>query len=191
MSDIDDLVRRCVDGLTVITRKATAFATRLLLGVVVVCVGGFWLGVQALSGGIETVWIVLAFTFAAIAIGSAVVARWRVGSVRRHLPELAAEVRTLATEDPSSTRTVVEAFVVDTDVEEASADEGGTGRSAIVMSRQMGGFRNVADVGDTRTVRLNAAVRAMTSFPFLVLAAIMISFVFAFLGLIFLVALAL
>ena len=144
MSDIDDLVRRTVNGVTLIAGKAAAFSTRLLIMVVVVCVGGFLLGVEALSGGIETVWIVLAFTFGAIAIGCAFVARWRVGSVRRHIPELADEVRTLATEDPNNTRTVVETFVIDTDADGNPIGGDGSEGSAIVLSRQMGGFSSVA-----------------------------------------------
>lgn len=191
MSDIDDLVRRTVNGVTLITGKAAAFSTRLLIMVIVVCVGGFLLGVEALSGGIETVWIVLAFTFGAIAIGSAFVARWRVGSVRRHIPDLADEVRTLATEDPNNTRTVVETFVIDTDADGNPIGGDGSEGSAIVLSRQMGGFSSVAANSAVKTTQLTAAVRAMTTFPFLVLASVAISIVFAFLGFIFLIALAL
>lgn len=187
MSDIDELVRRTLDGVTMIAGKAAAFATRLLLGVTVVCVGGFLLGVSALSGGIQSVWIVLAFVFGSIAIGGAVLARWRVGSVRRHVPELADEVRSLINEGHTTGRTVVETFVVDTD---GSAD-GLSGSSAIVLSRQMNGFRNVVDSGLESTARLTAATTALTSFPLLVLQAILISSVFAFLGVIFLIAIAL
>ena len=189
MSDIDELVRRTVDGVTMIAGRAAAFSTRLLLGVTVVCVGGFLLGVRALSGGIQSVWIVLAFVFGSIAIGGAFLARWRVGSVRRHVPELADEVRTLIAEGKGTGRTVVETFVVDTDGD-GSAD-GLSGSNAIVLSRQMNGFRNVVDSGLESTARLTAATTALTSFPLLVLQAILISFVFVFLGFIFLIALAL
>ena len=90
MNDVDRLVQRAVAGITSIAARAARFSTRLLLMTLVLCVGGFALGVAALSGGIETVWIVLGIVFGTIAIASAVLARWRVGSVKRHAPELAA-----------------------------------------------------------------------------------------------------
>ncbi len=186
--NIDRLVRRAVDGITTIAGRAAAFATRLLLGTLVVCVGGFLLGAAALSGGIQTVWIVLGIVFGAIAIGSAFVARWRVGAVRRHVPELADEVRTLISEGKAGTRTVIDTFTIDDD--EIDGTRGDSG-SAIVLSRQMYGFRNIAGGPLESSARLTAAVTALTSFPLLVLAAVLISLVFAFLGVIFLIALAL
>ncbi len=187
MSDIDDLVRQAVDGVTRIASLAGRFATRVLLAVTIICAGGFLLGIAALSGGIETVWIVLGFVFGAIAVGSAFLARWRVGSVRRHVPELADEVRTLISSGAETGRTVVETFVVDADGD----PDGLSGSSAIVLSRQMHGFRNVVGSSAASTARLTAATTALTSFPLLVFAAIAIASVFSFLGLVFLLALAL
>lgn len=189
MAEIDELVRRTVSTVTMIADKATAFATKLLLGAVVVCVGGFLLGVAALSGGIEKVWIVLGIVFGTIAVGGALTARWRVGSVRRHVPELANEVRTLIAEGRDGTRTVIDTFVVDADGD--GERDGLDGGSAITMSRQMYGFKNVVGSGIESSARLTAAVTALTSFPGLVLGAIAITFVFGFLGVIFLIALAL
>jgi hypothetical protein len=190
MSEIDELVNRTVDGVTRIARAASRFAGRLLLGTLVVCVGGFLLGIAALSGGIRSVWIVLGIVFGSLAIGSAFIARWRVGSVRRHVPELVDEVRTLVSEGGDQTRTVIETFTVDYDGDgERDAFEGRN--SAIVMSRQMYGFRGVAESGLESSARLSAAITALTSFPGLVLGAILISLVFAFLGFVFLIALAL
>ena len=189
MSDNDRLVQRAVDGVTLIAARAAAFSTKVFLGAAIVCVGGFLLGIAALSGGIEKVWIVLGVFFGAIAIGGSLIARWRVGSVRRHVPELADEVRTLISEGKDSTRTVIDTFVVDADGD--GERDGPTGGSAIVMSRQMYGFKNVVGSGLESSARLTAAVTALTSFPGLVLAAIAISMVFAFLGFIFLIALAL
>ena len=189
MAEIDELVRRTVATVTMIADKATAFATKLFFGAAVVCVGGFLLGVAALSGGIEKVWIVLGIVFGAIAVGGALLARWRVGAVRRHVPELAAEVRTLIAEGRDGTRTVIDSFVIDADVDDEH--DGPTGGSAIVMSRQMYGFKNAVGSGLESSARLAAAVTALTSFPGLVLGAIAISLVFGFLGVIFLIALAL
>lgn len=188
MTDIDQIVRRAVDSITTIASTAARFATRILLVTTVVCVGGFLLGVAALSGGIERVWIVLGVVFGALAVGGALVARWRVGAVRRHVPELVAEVRTLMAEGRDSSRTVIETFAHDPDGDGSQ----GVGRgSAIVLSRQMYGFRGAIGSGLEHTVRLGAAVTALTTFPVLVLIAVAISMVFAFLGVVFLIALAL
>jgi len=189
MSDTDELVQRAVQTVRMITGRAARFSTKILLVVTLVCASGFALGVAALSGGIEQVWIVLGVVFGAIAIGSAFIARWRVGAVRRHVPELADEVRTLITESPEQGRTVVETFVIDD--ESMDGRDGAGGGSAIVMSRQMGGFQSAIGPGMAKSVRLAAAVRALTTFPFLMLAAALITMVFAFLGFIFLIALAL
>ena len=192
MSELDELVRRTVDAVTVIAGKATRFATKLLLGAVIVCVGGFLLGVAALSGGIQQVWIVLGIVFGSIAIGGALLARWRVGSVKRHVPELANEVRSLISDGKDSTRTVIETFAVDADGDgDGTRDVFEDGGSAIVLSRQMYGFKNLAGSGLESSARLSAAVTAITSFPALVLGAVLISMVFGLLGMIFLIALAL
>jgi uncharacterized membrane protein len=181
--DVDQIVQRAVNGITRLAGKASAFSVLLLLATSVVCVGGFLLGVSALSGGIETVWIVLGIVFGALAIGAAGTAWWRVTQVRRHVTELTQEVRTVLLDGRDSSRTVIETFAVDdTDTERGSA---------IVVSRQMSGFRGQIGSGLEGTVRLSAAVRALTTFPLLVLTAIVISSVFAFLGFIFLIALAL
>ncbi|MFW2335154.1 hypothetical protein [Ilumatobacter sp.] len=196
MAEIDELVRRTVASVSMIADRAAGFSTKLLLVVVAVCVGGFLLGVAALSDGIQAVWIVLGIVFGSIAIGCAGVARWRVGAVRRHIPELATEVRTMIGEGAPESQTVIDTFVVEVDgaaPEGADPDAPGgppTG-SAIVMSRQMGGFGSAVGPGLARWPRLFAAVRALTTFPFLMLAAVGISLVFGFLGFIFLIALAL
>lgn len=189
MTDIDDVVRRAVDTITMVAGRAAAFSTRVLLVTTLICVGGFLLGVAALSGGIETVWIVLGICFGSIAIGGAFVARWRVGAVRRHVPELVEEFRQLASRD--TTRTVVESFTVDSPVDSPVDGRPNQGGSTIVMSRHLNGFRGAAGAGFSQATRLNAALTALTTFPVLMIVAILISAVFGFLGLIFLIALAL
>jgi hypothetical protein len=189
MSEIEELVQRAVDTITMIAGKASSFATKLLVVVAVICTGGFLLGAAALSGGAQQVWIVLGMVFGAIAVGGAILARWRVGSVKRHVPELADEVRSLISDGTSTGKTVIESFVVDTDGNGRSA--GYNSGSAIVLSRQMYGFRGLVGSGMESSARLTAAVTALTSFPLLVLAAIGITLVFSFMGVIFLIILAL
>lgn len=184
-SDLEQLVQRVVDTVTMIAAKASRFAVRLVIGVAIVCVGGFFLGVAALDGGIETVWIVLGLVFAAIAIGGPLVAMFRVASVKRHVPELVNEVRSLISNGRETGQTVINTF--DADDPNRPADD----KSAIVLTRQVYGLRGTMSSGLEGSARLTAAVTALTSFPGLVLASIAISIVFAFLGFVFLIALAL
>ena len=193
MNDVDRLVQRAVAGITNIAARAARFSTRLLLMTLVLCIGGFALGVAALSGGIETVWIVLGIVFGTIAISSAVLARWRVGSVKRHAPQLADEMRALVMSDNPADREVVEVFSVDDPVAASgmhASTDGETG-SAVVMSRQMYGFREIPTRSLENSARLSEAIRAVTTFPALVLAAVLVSLVFGFLSFFFLIALAL
>ena len=67
----EGLADRAVATITRLASKLTRAATLLLLASIVICVGSFLLGMEALSGGIESVWIVLGFFFGAIAIGCA------------------------------------------------------------------------------------------------------------------------
>ena len=189
MTDIDQIVRRAVDTITTIARTVSRFATKLLMATIVICVGGFLLGIAALSGGIETVWIVLGIVFGSIAIGGMAIAVWRIRAVRRHVPELAAEIRTLMVDGRDPSRTVVETFAVGAE-EPLDGERETSAGSAIVLSRQMASFRSVGS-GLAGSVRLSAAVAALTRFPAIVLAAVAISVVFAFTGFVFLIALAL
>jgi hypothetical protein len=187
--DIERLVRQATAGITAIASRARRFTTRILVVTVIVCVGGFLLGMAALSGGIETVWIVLGIFFGAIAVGAAATAWWRVNAVRRHVPQLADEVRGIITRGGPDRDTVVEVFTVDD--ANRPTDSANTG-SAVMLSRQMHGFRTVSSTSTLADAsRVNEAIRALTTFPLLVLTAVMVSLVFAFLGLIFLIALAL
>jgi len=189
MTDVDQIVQRAVNGITRIAARAAAFGAMVFVVTMFVCVGGFLLGVAALDGGIETVWFVLGIVFGSLAVGGSFLAMWRARSVRRHGPELVGEVRLIMTEGRDPTRTVIESFAVDADDPAGDAGQASSG-SAIVMSRQMSGFRTVGG-GLERAPRLDAAVTALTTFPLLVLMAVVISSVFAFLGFVFLIALAL
>lgn len=190
MDNVDQLAARAVEGVTRLARRATSFATRLTIGVVVVVGGGFYLGVEALSGGIETVWIVLGTVFGSIAIGAAVTAWWRIWSVRRHLPELGDEVSQLLHDDADSGRVVVDTFAVGED-DAAAAQAGVTNRSVMVFQGRSFSTRGVASASLAGATHVRAAITAFTSLPLLGFLAIGIALVFGFLAFIFLIALAL
>lgn len=178
----DGLVDRAVATITRLAHKVTRAATLLLIAAIVICVGSFWLGMEALSGGIETVWIVLAFFFGAIAIGCALRARLRIGRVRRHIPAIAGDIRNLVADGRSDVITIV---VQDDDLASGGPLELSRGMSG------MEGMRRVSSQGLANSANFADAVRAITTFPWLAIVTILITAVFAFLGLIFLIALAL
>jgi hypothetical protein len=178
----EGLVDRAVATITRLAHKVTRAATLLLLASIVICVGSFLLGLEALSGGIESVWIVLAFFFGAIAIGCAARARLRIGRVRKHVPEIANDIRQLVADGRSDVVTIV---VQDDDLASGSALE---------LSRGMSGsesMRRVTSQGLANSANFADALRAITTFPWLAIITVLITSVFAFLGLIFLIALAL
>ncbi len=182
MSDIDGRVTRTISTLTLIADRVTRFSGKLLLGVAVVSIGSFLLGLAALEGGIRNVWIVLGGAFGVIAVGAALVARWRIGGVRRQVPAIASEVRTLLTEGRRDAVEVIEQF---------HTPAGGERDSVIVVSRSMSGLRGVARHGLAGSEHLLKAVTAITTFPGLAAMAVLISVVFALLVPIFLLALVL
>jgi hypothetical protein len=178
----EGLVDRAVATITRLAHKVTRAATLLLVGSVVICVGSFLLGLGALSGGIESVWIVLAFFFGAIAIGCAARARMRIGRVRKHIPEIASDIRMLVADGRSDVVTIV------------IPDEELRSGSALELSRGMSGSESVRRVtaqGLANSANFADALRAITTFPWLAIVTVLITSVFAFLGLIFLIALAL
>jgi hypothetical protein len=177
-----DLADRALATITRLARTVTRAATLLLLATIVICVGAFLLGLEALSGGIESVWIVLAFFFGAIAIGCAARARFRIGRVRRHIPEIAADIRGLVADGRSDVITIV-----------IPDDQLATG-SALEVSRGMSGMEGMRRVNSqalANSENFADALRAITTFPLLAIVTLLITSVFAFLGLIFLIALAL
>jgi hypothetical protein len=176
----DGLVDRTVASVVRIAGKVTRAATMLLVAAIVIDVGSFWLGLEALSGGIETVWAVLGTVFGAIAIGCAAVARWRIGLVRKHIPEIASDVRSLVAQGRGDELTVIDVF-----------EDGSYGPSTIGASRTVVGMRGLSGSTLVGSAKLAHAVHAITSFPWLALVTIAITSVFGFMAFIFLIALAL
>lgn len=176
-----DLAQRAVDAVLRMVRRANALAGGVLVVAVFVCVGSFALGLAALSDGVRAVWIVVGGFFVIVGVGSIALAMVRLWGIRRTSAELVEEVTALIRGDRRNEQVVIETI----EVSDAASDE-----SALVASR---GFftmqQSVAAAG--RFVALNAALRAITTFPALILLSALVMLVFAGLGLIFLIALAL
>ncbi len=179
---IDQLTQRAIASVMTLARRAMAFGGGVLMIAVVVCVGSFLLGVAALDGGMETLWIILAGFFGTLAIGGMILALWRIGAIRRHEDELFSEVRALMGRDPGAQRTVIETV----EVTDASGDE-----SVVVASRQFYTMRDSLGSDVQPGSALSRALSAITTLPLLVLMTTFITMVFAGLGLLFLIGLAL
>ncbi|MEL6891837.1 MAG: hypothetical protein AAFP84_09585, partial [Actinomycetota bacterium] len=126
LDDLDRLARTAVDSVMHLVRRANALAGGVLLFVAVTSIGGFLLGLAALSDGIRTVWIVLGGFFAILAIGLVVVAMLRLRSVRSSADHLVGEVRSLIGGDRRNERVVIETV-------ERTDDDGDT--SIVELSR--------------------------------------------------------
>lgn len=176
----EGLVERTLASVMRLVDRVVRATTVLFIVALVICVGSFWLGLQALDDGVESVWTALGIVFGAIAIGSAWLARWRIGRVRKHVPQLTDDIRQLVAGSQSTATTVIDVF-----------EDGSTAPSAIGATRTVIGMRGLVNQSLTGTAKLAEAVHAITSFPWLALVTVAITSVFGFLALIFLLALAL
>lgn len=176
-----DLATRAVDSLLTLVHRGTRLAFGTLVIVVVVCLGGFALGIAALSEGIETVWILFGGFAAFVAIGSVALAMFRLWAVSRLGTTLVTDVQRLIAGDPRSERVVIETV---------EASDGVQDQSAIVMSRQFFTMSNTVGRGG-QFGALAVALKSVTTFPLLMLLATVITIGFAGLSLLFLLALAL
>lgn len=183
MAELDAYATRAVAHVTALATRASRFAGLIAVFVVVVCVGSFLMGLQALDGG-RNVWIVLGGFFGAVAVGSALIGWWRLGSVKRHVPELATEVRNLLGQGRQAA-TLIETFQVsDADGTvhyQARLDSSG----AVDVTRTLWGLKGVVGTGTETFARLTATITALTSYPVLALSSVLISLVFVGCGAVF------
>ena len=179
--NLDALAQRAVDSFMTLVRRGTALAGGALAIVVVICLSGFFLGVAALSDGIQTVWIILGGTFAIIGIGAVVLAIVRLLRVKNHAVSLVSEVHDLIAGDARSERVVIETL---------ESSDGVQDQSAVVMSRQFFSMQDSVGGRTDKFKALSAALKAITSFPLLMLLSVVITIAFAGFALIFALALA-
>jgi hypothetical protein len=172
---LHDLATRTVDTLLTLVRRGTRLAFGTMVIVVVVCLGGFALGIAALSGGIETVWIIFGGVAAFVAISAVAVAWFRLWAITRLGSALVSDVERLITGDPRSERVVIEAV---------EASDGVQDQSAVVMSRQFFTMNDTVVTAGQFTA-LAVALRSVTTFPLLILLAVAITIGFAGLGFLF------
>ncbi|MEP1125546.1 MAG: hypothetical protein ABJH68_16815 [Ilumatobacter sp.] len=175
----DDIAERAVDVLLGLLGRASALARGVLVFAVLACVTGYVLGIAALGGGLRTLWIVVGGAAAIWAIGSVVLAMWRLRVVRTGSAMLVDEVRSLIG-DRDSERTVIETV---------EATEGSDGDGIVALSRQFFSLRGVVDDHRSNFAQLSKALASITTLPAAMALATVIGFGFAGLSVIFALAL--
>jgi hypothetical protein len=184
MAGIDVLAQRAVDAVSLLARRGAMLALGLALLSALVAGGSYAMGLAAMSGDVETAWMVLGGALAIVAIGAPLLAWWRLTNVRRHATELVDEARTLLAKNAAAERVVIETVEV--------SDEGAARTTPAVVGQtvQFTRLRNLA-LGTENLRRLPVALYAVTSFPALLAIAVVLMLVFGILGFLFLVAWAL
>ncbi len=170
------LAQRAVDMFLTLVRRGTALAVGTLAVVSLICVGSFLLGVAALSEDNRTAWIVIGGIFVVIGVGAVALAIFRLWLVKRSATELVVEVQQLLVGDRQTERVVIDTIEASEKVQD---------QSAVVMSRQFFTLRDSIDGKGKQFLALAYALRAMTTFPFLMLVATTVTVVFATLAVIF------
>jgi hypothetical protein len=171
------LAQRAVEMFMTLVRRGTALAGGVLVVVSVICIGSFALGVAALTDQGRTLWILLGGAFVVIGVGAVVLAITRLWLVKRSSAVLVDEFQRLLDGDVREQRVVIDTIEASDQVQD---------QSAVVMSRQFFNLRDSLDGRATQFVGLAYALRAMTSFPFLMLIATVVTLGFAGFALIFL-----
>ena len=182
MADADELARRTAGLVTSLARRAMGLAT--VTALVALVVGGlsYLTGLAALDGSVRQAWVVIGAAMLIVAVGAPLLARWRLGAVSRRASELVTEIASLVTRDPNAQRVVIETVAV----EEPLAPSGDL-RPVMFDSRQFTRLRQVSvNAGDL--AQLPLAMKAVTTFPLLLLVAVVGVLVFGVLGFLFLVA---
>ena len=170
--------------MTLLARRGAMLAWGIALVTAVVAGVSYLLGLAAMSGDVETAWIVIGGALAVVAVGAPLLAGWRLTRVRKHAVELVGEARTLLSTDPAAERVVIETVEVGDD------GTGGAAPAVVGQTVQFTRLRNIAL--NTENLRsLPVALYAVTSFPGLLAIAVVLMFVFGILGFLFLVAWAL
>jgi hypothetical protein len=182
MPDVDALARQTTALVSELARKGMAIATGV--AVITLIIGGlsYLTGLAGLDGSAHSAWTVVGAVMLIGAVGAPLLARWRLARVRRHLDRLIGEVRTLITRDPEAERVVIETVAHDEQTQPM-----GDLRPVVYDTRQFSRLRTVS-VRSSDLRELPGALYAVTTFPWLLLLAVLGIIVFGILGFFFLLA---
>ena len=171
-----NLAQRAVDMFLTLVRRGTALAVGTLAVVSFICIGSFLLGLAALSDDNRNAWIAIGGIFLVVGVGAVALAIFRLWLVKRSATELVVEVQQLLVGDRKTERVVIDTIEASEKVQD---------QSAVVMSRQFFTLRDSIDGRGAQFIALAFALRAMTTFPILMLVATTVTVVFATLAVIF------
>jgi len=180
MSQQRDLAQRAVDSFLTLVRRGTRLAAGTLAIVTLICLGGLFLGIAALSGGVQTAWMLLGGIGAVVAIGCVLLAMFRLWAITSLSTALVLDIQNLISNDPGAERVVIETV---------ESSDGVQDQSAVVMSRQFFAMSDSVGVRAGQFVALSLALKSITSFPLLMLLATAITVGFAGLSGLFLLGL--
>jgi len=182
MPDVDMLARQTTTLLSNLARKGMALATGIAL--VTLLVGGlsYLTGLAGLEGSARSAWVLVGAVMLICAVGAPLLARWRLAAVRSHIDQLVGELRSLMTQSPEAEQVIIETVAHD----EGPAEMADL-TPVIYDSRQFSRLR-VVSVGAGNLRELPTALRTVTTFPALLLIAVVGVVVFGILGFFFLLA---
>lgn len=182
MADVDELARRTTAMVTNLARRGMVLATGVAL--VVFLVGGlsYLTGLAGLDGSARSAWTLIGAVMLVVAVGAPLLARWRLSRVSKDAAELVTDLGKLISGNADAQRVVIETVAVD-----QPDAAGATAVPAIIETRQFSRLRQTT-LTATDLGALPGALHAVTTFPFLLLVAIVLMLVFGVLGFLFLVA---
>lgn len=182
-ADADRYATMAVEKITALAGRAAKFGTAVLVFAVLTCGVGFLLGLAAF-GNDATGWWIIGGLGVIVGVGAALLGRWRLGSVKRHVPELVGEVRTMLSDGRQAGAEFVEVFVVD------DSASGSPTSSGMELTRTLWGYKGMVNSGTQTFGRLTAAITSLTSYPVLAILAVLTGLAFCGLSLIFLLVIA-
>jgi hypothetical protein len=179
MVDVDPLARRAVALIDVLARRAGSLAIGLAVLVGLFGLVAYGLGLAGLEGNTRSAWVVIGAALVLVAVGAPLLAAWRLHRVRRHSTALLEDMRKLLSRDAEAERVVIETVEVQEDAIGTNSPVviGQTARFTRLQQFRMDDFRE-----------LPSALRAMATFPALMVLAILLLPIFTILSLIFFLA---
>ena len=181
MADVDDLARRTTALVMDLARRGMLLAVGVAL--VTFIIGGlsYLTGLAALDGSARSAWTFVGAVMLVVAVGAPLLAAWRLSRVSKRAGALVAEFATLIRGNPDAQRVVIETVTVD------QSGGAGTLTPAVIETRQFSRLRQVSlTAADVPLVAV--ALRAVTTFPLLLVVSIVLMLVFGVLGFLFLIA---
>jgi len=181
VTETEDLARRLVALVMALAGRGVRWALRVAVVVFLSGAVMYVLGLAALEGSMGQVWPVLGAILALGAVSAPLLAAWRLHAVRDDATGLVGDVNALMSGSTDARRAVI-------DTVETGAPAGE--RSIVVyQSRDFGDLRRLATSAHLRS--LPSALRAVMSFPGLLLLGVLATVAFGFVSFVFLIALAL